>query len=1006
MRPSGLKPPSRLPAALSSGGRTLQETSQSDLNARNGREGNMASMKHKPSGLPEPPTKRKTLAERAGETTNSRLQSTKTGLAGSRANGYRNTSNASTSSSTSSIRPGARGTGLRPTARQQAAAVEAPTETEEEAEAGVMGTRKGTPTISLAPVNNGKITLRKTRTHGDLRQNYQSVESRLQHSGSYTTDCVSRENSSEYDLSSRGSSLTLIDQSATLQQPSRDSSLNTAFAELSLTPKHPRKTSGTRHQPSLEGIKEVVSPSKIPKFSCTPNLRHAKSSQALQTPSPLKQKPSRNGLSTPVTSVRRKRAPAPVFLTKETLTSVPAWDTKGRLEDMESLYAMLRTQFASAADSKTALEESLSLYKSRVQELTQLNSDLSTSSKSISADLERARNDLHTTTNDLRQAKRDHEREIQDLERRHERETYDITSKHEKQLQKLERDGEYAVEGLEKEIKQAKEEMEKQKRDEIADLTSQHWEELDEVKQRHATEIERLNSELKELRNADEGRAAESADQVQSLKDNITSLQTQLEAGNATMNSLRKQLTSVESQSAALEQEKQTLISKAHFLEGNQEAQSLEFTSMSEKLADAVAAKEATIETLRREEMLRRKLNATILELKGNIRVFVRTRPLLGDEKDPARVEYPDLDSLEGTKEMVVHAPTTVSVTGKERNEKHAYAFDRVFSAGTSNREVFQECQDLVQSVIDGYNVSILSYGQTGSGKTYGMSDAEGVIPSSISHLLSEIRRLKEKGWDYVVEASFVEVYNEMINDLLGDAKTWDADDDAGAARNKKKEKHEIHHDPITGKTTVNNLTARAIWPPPSDDASWPPAADVPADEQPTDQASAYTTKAVNQLLDAAAKNRRVAATKANERSSRSHSIFMLTLKGSCPATGESSEGVLNLVDLAGSERLKQSGAEGNRMKETQAINKSLSSLGDVIAALGSGKGEAHVPYRNSKLTYLLKSSLGGTAANGKSSRTLMMLHLSPLAAHWQESRSSLLFGSKVHGTHIGAAKK
>lgn len=548
---------------------------------------------------------------------------------------------------------------------------------------------------------------------------------------------------------------------------------------------------------------------------------------------------------------------------------------------------------------------------------------------------------------------------MQDLERRHEKETHEINAKHEKQLQKLEREGERAVEGLEKEIKQAREEMEKQKRDEIADLTSQHWEELDEVKSRHAAEIAKLQGEIDELRRSDEGRAAESADQVQALKDNITSLQTQLEAGNATMNSLRKQLTSVESQSASLEQEKQSLISKAHFLEGNQEAQSLEFTNMSEKLAEAVAAKEATIETLRREEMLRRKLNATILELKGNIRVFVRTRPLLGDEEDPAKVEYPDLDSLEGTKEMVVHAPTTRSATGKERNEKHSYAFDRVFTAGTPNRSVFEECQELVQSVIDGYNVSILSYGQTGSGKTFGMSGVDGIIPSSISHLLSEIRRLKEKGWDYVVEASFVEVYNEMINDLLGDAKSWDTEDESANTRSKKKDKHEVHHDPITGKTTVSNLTARALWPPPKDDASWPPpvaeAAAEASDASNVDEATAYTTKAVDQLLDTAAKNRRVAATKSNERSSRSHSIFMLTLKGSCAATGESSEGVLNLVDLAGSERLKQSGAEGSRLKETAAINKSLSSLGDVIAALGSGKSEAHVPYRNSKVSITLQ---------------------------------------------------
>jgi kinesin family protein C1 len=341
--------------------------------------------------------------------------------------------------------------------------------------------------------------------------------------------------------------------------------------------------------------------------------------------------------------------------------------------------------------------------------LTELNRELTKSSRTVSADLERAKNDLHTTTNDLHQARRDHEREMHELERRQEKEASSIASKHEKQLQKLERDSERAVEGLEKEVNAAREEMEKQKRDEIADLTSQHWEELDEVKTRHASEIKKLQSEIDELRKSDEGRAAESADQVQALKDNITSLQTQLEAGNATMNSLRKQLASVEQQSSALEQEKAALVSKAHFLEGNQEAQSLEFTTMSEKLAEALAAKEATIETLRREEMLRRKLNATILELKGNIRVFVRTRPLLGDETDPAKVEYPDLDSLEGTKEMVVHAPTTFSATGKERNEKHAYGFDRVFTAGTPNRSVFEECQELVQSVIDGYNVSILS---------------------------------------------------------------------------------------------------------------------------------------------------------------------------------------------------------------------------------------------------------------------------------------------------------
>lgn len=254
-------------------------------------------------------------------------------------------------------------------------------EIDEEAESGVMGKRKGTPIISLAPDNNDKITIRKTRTHGDLRQHYQSDGSRLQHSGSSYNGYGSREGSmSEQNTASRGSSLTL-DQRSTTDQSSRTISLSTAFAELSLTP---RKPSGIRHRPSLERIKEEISPSKIPKYACTPTLRHAQSAQTLRTPSPTKQKPSRNGLNTPMTSARRKKdpLPLPVFLTKEKLTSVPAWDTKGRLEDMvstdqrmfevfpahtvqENLYAMLRSQFSSAADSKNALEESLSVYKTR-----------------------------------------------------------------------------------------------------------------------------------------------------------------------------------------------------------------------------------------------------------------------------------------------------------------------------------------------------------------------------------------------------------------------------------------------------------------------------------------------------------------------------------------------------------------------------------------------------------------------------------------------------------------
>lgn len=115
-------------------------------------------------------------------------------------------------------------------------------------------------------------------------------------------------------------------------------------------------------------------------------------------------------------------------------------------------------------------------------------------------------------------------------------------------------------------------------------------------------------------------------------------------------------------------------------------------------------------------------------------------------------------------------------------------------------------------------------------------------------------------------------------------------------------------------------------------------------------------------MLQRANYNRATGATNMNERSSRSHSVFTLRISGFNRSAKEACTGVLNLVDLAGSERLTQSGATGERLKETQAINKSLSSLGDVIHALNNNsktENNAHVPYRNSKLTYLLQNSLG-----------------------------------------------
>jgi hypothetical protein len=161
-------------------------------------------------------------------------------------------------------------------------------------------------------------------------------------------------------------------------------------------------------------------------------------------------------------------------------------------------------------------------------------------------------------------------------------------------------------------------------------------------------------------------------------------------------------------------------------------------------------------------------------------------------------------------------------------------------------------------------------------------------------------------------------------------------------------------------------------------------------------------------MLKKASQNRATGATNLNERSSRSHSVFTLRLTGNNPSTGERTDGILNLIDLAGSERLSMSGSVGDRLRETQAINKSLSCLGDVIHALVNHKEGGHIPYRNSKLTYLLRNSLGKLNLDwfygflndhfiGGNCKTLMFVNVSPLAEHFGESLCSLRFATKVY---------
>ncbi|KAK3596665.1 hypothetical protein CHS0354_038897 [Potamilus streckersoni] len=393
------------------------------------------------------------------------------------------------------------------------------------------------------------------------------------------------------------------------------------------------------------------------------------------------------------------------------------------------------------------------------------------------------------------------------------------------------------------------------------------------------------------------------------------------------------------------------------------------------QLKEEIRAHLATIEEnntkLREHETERRKLHNSIQELKGNIRVFCRVRPLIGDETlgndgTLQHMNFPDLEGkiLELEKIGDVSLNESTISAARRGNNKYEFNFDKVFQPTSTQAEIFEEISQLIQSALDGYNVCIFAYGQTGSGKTYTMEGPStgdpatiGMIPRAVMQIFDTVRGLEDNGWQYQFEASFLEIYNETIRDLLGSLK--------------EEVKHEIK---LAGQgnneVVVTNLTIVPVT----------------------------TEEQIHSLLKTAAQNRAVAETKCNERSSRSHSVFRLKITGANEFTGEKCQGTLNLVDLAGSERLKESGSEGQRLKETQNINKSLSNLGIVILALANK--DSHIPYRNSKLTYLLQNSLGGN------SKTLMFVNVSPKEENFQETLNSLRFATKVNQCNIGTATK
>uniref|UniRef100_A0A3P9DK33 Kinesin-like protein n=1 Tax=Maylandia zebra TaxID=106582 RepID=A0A3P9DK33_9CICH len=443
----------------------------------------------------------------------------------------------------------------------------------------------------------------------------------------------------------------------------------------------------------------------------------------------------------------------------------------------------------------------------------------------------------------------------------------------------------------------------------------------------------------------------------------LAGVQDELEKVLSDKNFLQKELTNVEGKYRVMETlrdsqetELQTLKMKLSVQESTLARVQVNLRDFEEEVRSLKETVAQQKDELYAGEMERRRLHNTIQELKGNIRVFCRVRPLVGGGL-PKHVQLATSDN-----KAITLAKTEESHTGKtaDTQKNYNFSFDRVFGPRASQQEVFEEISLLVQSALDGYNVCCFAYGQTGSGKTYTMEGDEvdetrGVIPRAVQQIFKAAGKLGEQGWEFTFTASFVEIYNETLRDLLYTGKS------------SKRPEHEIRKT-TSNEVTITNLTYERV----------------------------SNEDQVLGLIALANQNRSTAQTAQNDRSSRSHSVFQLDIEGVNAGRDVKCKSTLCLVDLAGSERMVKSQSQGDRFKEMTAINGSLSNLGIVIAALANK--ESYVPYRNSKLTYLLQGCLGGN------SKTLMFVNIAPEPDSFGETLNSLRFASKVNDCVIGTA--
>nr|XP_029154290.1 kinesin-like protein KIN-14K [Arachis hypogaea] len=639
-------------------------------------------------------------------------------------------------------------------------------------------------------------------------------------------------------------------------------------------------------------------------------------------------------------------------------------------QDVSRLMKDLENKNTEISTRKQELEDTL---KNGNQDIAKLMTDLENKRTEISAskqeietlkkdnqdvtklvkDLENKNSELSTKKRELEETLKNGNQDIAKLKKDLENKTMEISAL-KQEIETLKKDNQDVtkqVNDLEKknaELSTKKQELEealKNSNQDIARLTK----DLETTKKTYDLQCSQLEAEIKGAKGELKEKSQEYEHQLESLsnkiRENEASYESEYQKWNLKVIQFQKattfQLSSIKVLKLSWETVKQHVLNEQPFY-------AEEFKRLGVNLKPLVDAAENYQVVLAEN----RKMFNDIQELKGNIRVYCRVRPFL-----PGQKEKQSIVEHYGETELVVANP---SKQGKEA--LRTFKFNKVFGPTATQVDVYNDIQAFIRSVLDGYNVCIFAYGQTGSGKTYTMSGPNGATAESVGvnyralNDLFSIATTRQSTISYEIGVQVIEIYNEQVRDLLTSEST--------------------------PKKTVGILTH-----------SQPNGLAVPDASMQLVKSTADVIK----LMDIGLKNRAKSATSMNERSSRSHSVVSINVRGVDMKSGSTLQGNLHLVDLAGSERVDRSEVTGDRLKEAQHINKSLSALGDVIFALA--QKNAHVPYRNSKLTQLLQSSLGGHA------KTLMLVQINSDVKSYSESLSTLKFAERVSGIELGAAK-